>query len=99
MLLGRYEKMRKSLWIVLALLVVSGPPVVHADSFIPTFACTINCTTPPTALDVTFPPPAMIVEFGSVTFSSFSLDSSNLPEDQSQWTSSSVFVPLFEFAN
>ena len=91
--------MRKSLWIGLALLVVSGAPVVYADSFTPTFTCTINCTTPPTALDVTFPSPTMIVGFGSLTYPSFSLDSSNLPGDQYQWTSISVSLPLFEFAN
>ena len=38
----RDDEMRKSLWIVLALLVVGGAPVAHADTFVYQVTSTIN---------------------------------------------------------
>ena len=77
--------MRKSSWIVLALLVVCSAPVAHADTFTPTFTCTSGCTTPPTAPDVTFPSPALTITFQGLTFDFDFLPSSNLPGDDYTW--------------
>jgi hypothetical protein len=70
--------MRKSFWIVLALL-VAGAPVAHADSFAATF------TGGPTAPDVTFPSPTLTISFDGSTFS-ITLPSADLPTDQYTWS-------------
>jgi hypothetical protein len=63
--------MRKSVWIMLAaLLVVIGAPSAHADSFTPIFTttgCSGTCALP-TALDVSFPSPTTM----DVTYLGFS---------------------------
>jgi hypothetical protein len=86
--------MRISLWIVVALLVVSGTPVAHADSFTATFTCVLSCTTPPTASDVTFPSPTFTVSFDGFTFPQIPLSSSDLPGDQYTWDAHPVLTPL-----
>jgi hypothetical protein len=86
--------MRKLLWIVLALLVVSGAPVAHADSFTLTFTCISSCSAPPTASDVTFPSPTLAVGFDGLTFFPIPLSSSDLPGDQYTWFAHDVIFPI-----
>jgi hypothetical protein len=75
--------MRKSLWIILAVLFVAiGAPNAHADSFAPTF------TGGPTAPDVTFPSPTLTISFDGITFT-IVLGSADLPGDQYTWTEAS----------
>jgi hypothetical protein len=66
------RKMRKSLWIILAAIVVTvAAPSAHADSFTATFTCTVGtCTTPlPVASDVTFPASTTwTITFAGATF-------------------------------
>ena len=78
--------MRKSLWIVLALLVVGGAPIAHADSYAATFTCTSGCNTPPTAPDVTFPSPILTVTFKGLTFDFPARPSGELPGDDYGWS-------------
>jgi hypothetical protein len=80
--------MQKSLWIILAVLLVAiGAPNAHADSFTPIFTtdgCSGTCALP-TALDVTFPSPTTI----DVTYlgaSGTSFIASGLPGDTYGWT-------------
>jgi hypothetical protein len=81
--------MRRLLW-VLAPLVVLGAPAAHADSYTPTFDCSIqSCTTPPIAPDVTFPSPSLIITFNGVTFDLPTFFSNQLPGDTYAWDSSS----------
>jgi hypothetical protein len=78
--------MRKSLWIILTVLVVAvAAPVAHADSFTATFTCNTPCTSTPTAPDVSFPAPTFLSE----TWDGFSFDhflaAGDLPTDQYTW--------------
>jgi PEP-CTERM motif len=70
--------MRKSLWIMLAVLLVAiGAPSAHADSYTPIFTttgCSGTCALP-TALDVTFPSPATI----DVTYVGFFTETVSIP--------------------
>jgi len=75
--------MRKSLWIVLALLVVSGAPVAHADSFSVTFTSDVAL---PTAMDVTFPSPTLDITWQGTAFT-IAFPSSFLPGDRYGWGS------------
>jgi len=78
--------MRKSFWIVLALLVASSAPVAHADSFSVAFTCT-GCTgAAPTAGDVTFPSPTLDIMFEGADFS-ITLPSNFAPGDSYSWFS------------
>jgi len=84
--------MRKSLWLVLALLVLAGAPLAHADSFTPTFTCTANCTTP-TAPDVTFPSPTITATFAGDTFDFPLFPGGWLPGDTYTWGVASLCNP------
>ncbi len=84
--------MRKSLWIMLALLVVIGAPAAHADSFAVTFTGTVGVAPAPTALDVTFPSPTLDITWQGVAFA-LTLPSSSLSTDSYIWNSS-VFCPI-----
>jgi hypothetical protein len=84
--------MRKSFWIVLALLIVASAPVAHADTFAPTFTCTpcVNPTTAPTAPDVTFPSPTMLdIDLDGLLFA-ITLPSGSLPGDKYNWSASTT---------
>src|SRR6516162_9932045 len=60
-------------------------PYVHADSYTPTFDCSRGCNAaPPTAPDVTFPSPTLMVLFGGVTWD-FTLPAVDLPGDTYLW--------------
>ena len=75
--------MRKSLWIMLAVMVVAvGAPNAHADSFSVTFTGTPT----PTASDVTFPSPTLDIMWQGFTFL-LTLPSSSLPTDSYSWGS------------
>jgi hypothetical protein len=83
--------MRKSLWIVLALLVVGGAPVAWADSFTPTFTNESGGGIPltPTAPDVTFPSPTLTIAYDEFTFA-FTLPSVDLPTDIYIWFANGI---------
>src|ERR1700719_2599986 len=94
--------MRKSLWIMLAVLLVAiAAPNAHADSFTATFTCTVGtCTSPlPVATDVTFP----VSTTWTITFAgaTFGLDSNNifsLPTATYEWGTGRVnFSELGQF--
>jgi hypothetical protein len=81
--------MRKSLWIMLAVLLVAvGAPNAHADSFSVTFT---SFGPPPTAMDVTFPSPTLDITWQGTAFT-FAFPSSFLPGDQYFWTSTAAFT-------
>lgn len=75
--------MRKSLWIMLAVMVVAvSAPNAHADSFSVTFTGTFL----PTASDVTFPSPTLDIMWQGFAFA-LTLPSSSLPTDSYGWGS------------
>ena len=77
--------MRKSLWIILVVLVVAvGAPIAHADSFSVTFTNTLTTVAAPTASDVTFPSPTLDIMWQGLAFA-LTLPSSSLPTDTYSW--------------
>jgi PEP-CTERM motif len=80
--------MRKSLWIMLAaLLVAIAAPSAHADSFTATFSCSGTCVGgTPTAPDVTFPAPVIDVTWNGLLFQFHLLYHAPSPQDQFSWT-------------
>jgi len=78
--------MRKSLWIILAIMLVAiVAPNAHADSFTATFTCSGTCVGGlPTAPDVSFPAPVVDVTWNDNTFP-LTLPSSDLPTDSYVW--------------
>ena len=98
--------MRKTLWIILAVLIVAiGAPSAHADSiYVGTFTCDSPCASVPTSPEVTFPsapgPTAPFsVTWDSIVFSNFQLPSGDLPTDTYTWGATTSFVgyggPIF----
>jgi hypothetical protein len=88
-LVKRRAIMRKSLWIILSLLVVAvAAPIAHADSFSVAFTCNDPCLTTPTAPPVTFPLPTTItVTWDGALFTiSIPLVTGDLPTDTYQWS-------------
>ena len=82
--------MRKSLWIMLAVLVVAVAPVAHADSFSVTFTSFgLNPVPPPTAMDVTFPSPTLDITWQGSAFT-FTFPANFLPGDQYGWSSTQM---------
>jgi PEP-CTERM motif len=87
--------MRKTLWIIPALLmfVAVVAPGVRADSV--TFTCTANCpagVSVPTALNVTFPSPALVISFDNQTLD-LTLPSQDADTDSYSWfTSNNFFI-------
>jgi hypothetical protein len=77
--------MRKSLWVLLALLVVAGAPVARANPYTVTFTCTYGCTMGPTAPAVTFPAPTLNVTFAGSSFT-FNFGSVNVAGDTYTWS-------------
>ena len=87
--------MRKSLWIVLSVLVLSlVAPTTHADSFTPTFTCTGTCVSIPTAPDVSFPPNTITETWNEFTIT-LSLDPSDKPTDDYTWNNDVIIEELF----
>jgi hypothetical protein len=79
--------MRKSLWIILVVLVVAvGAPIAHADSFTATFTCNAPCTSTPTAPTVSFPSPTTITETWAGFSASIPLAAGDLPTDTYTWS-------------
>jgi hypothetical protein len=77
--------MRKTLWIMLAVLLVAiGAPSAHADSLPATFTCGICVGGTPTAPDVLFPAPVVDVTWNDLLFH-LDLPSSDLPTDSYEW--------------
>jgi len=77
-------KMRKSLWIILAVLLVTiAAPNAHADSFSVTFTSQFGHP-PPTAMDVTFPSPTLDITWQGIAFT-VAFPSSFLPGDSYGW--------------
>jgi PEP-CTERM motif-containing protein len=87
--------MRKSLWIIPVLLLFGAvvAPSVRADSV--TFTCTAHCPAAvlaPTALNVTFPSPALVISFDNQTLD-LTLPSEDLDTDTYTWfTSNNLFI-------
>jgi hypothetical protein len=80
--------MRKSLWIMLAaLLVAVAAPSARADSFTATFSCSGTCVGgTPTAPDVSFPAPVIDVTWNDLLFQFHLLYHAPSPLDQFSWT-------------
>jgi hypothetical protein len=83
--------MRKSVWVILAVLCVAiGAPNALADTlYTPTFTCTQagGCTFLPTASDVSFPSPAiMLVSWDTFLFSFNFANTGAAPTDGFTWT-------------
>jgi hypothetical protein len=80
--------MRKSLWIMLAaLLVAIAAPSARADSFTATFSCSGTCVGgTPTAPDVTFPAPVIDVTWNGLLFQITLLYDAPSPLDDFTWT-------------
>ena len=79
---GGIWNMRKSVWIILTVLLVAvGAPNAHADSFSVTFT---GFTPEPTASDVTFPSPTLDIMWQGFTFL-LTLPASSLPTDSYNW--------------
>jgi hypothetical protein len=102
--LGRPEKvgkMRKSVWIMLAVLLVAiGAPNARADAFTPVFTtngCSGTCLLP-TAPDVTFPSPTtMDVTFGNTsdgTITSVAIPSGDAAGDAYSWSAQNVLTSV-----
>jgi hypothetical protein len=87
--------MRKTLWIIPALLMLDAivAPCVRADSV--TFTCTANCpagVSVPTAPDVTFPSPALVISFDNQTLD-LTLPSQDADTNSYTWfTSNNLFI-------
>jgi len=86
--------MRKTMWMILALLLGAiVAPCVRADSV--TFTCTANCPADvpaPTALNVTFPSPALVISFDNQTLH-LTLPSQDLDTNTYTWfTSNNQFI-------
>ena len=84
--------MRKMMWMILALLLGAVvAPCVRADSV--TFTCTAECLAAvPTAPDVTFPSPALVISFDNQTLD-LTLPSYDLDTDTYTWfTSNNFFI-------
>jgi hypothetical protein len=92
--------MRKSLWIMLAVLLVAiGAPNAYADSETPTFTCRGTCVGgTPTAPDVSFPAPVFDVTWNDVLFS-YTLPSSDLPTDSYTWFGDTGLHATFSVTN
>jgi PEP-CTERM motif len=81
--------MRKSFWIILAVLGVAiGAPNALAESFTPTFTCTGTCSSTPTAPDVVFPQPTTLQPtwFSTLLPPIPFLPSGQLPADKYVWS-------------
>jgi hypothetical protein len=79
--------MRKSLWIMLAVLLVAiAAPNAYADSETPTFTCTGTCLSTPTAPAVTFPSPTLDITWNTLTGLDVALSSLDAPSDSYTWT-------------
>ena len=86
--------MRKTIWMILALLLGAiVAPRVRADSV--TFTCTPDCpvgVAVPTAPNVTFPSPALVISFDNQTLD-LTLPSQDLDTDTYTWfTSNNLFI-------
>jgi hypothetical protein len=86
--------MRKALWMILTLLLGAiVAPCVRADSV--TFTCTADCPTGvavPTAPNVTFPSPELVISFDNQTLD-LTLPSYDLDSDSYTWfTSNNEFI-------
>jgi PEP-CTERM motif len=88
--------MRKSLWIVLTvLLVAAGAPNLYADTYTPVFTCTGTCVYPvPTAPDVSFPSPTTIQETWNSHVFTLTLSALDSPTDTYVWTGGAVNIPF-----
>lgn len=76
--------MRKLLWVIGLVLVVTGAPNAYADSFDASFTCTGSCVSMPTDPFVTFPSPNIPISFFSETFT-ITLNSLDNPTDSFTW--------------
>jgi hypothetical protein len=69
--LGGKLKMRKSLWMILALLLgaIVAPTIVKADTYTATFFCTGTCTSVPAPdTNVVFPTPTLFTVWNTIVF-------------------------------
>jgi hypothetical protein len=81
--------MRKSLWIILSVLVVAfGSPIAHADSFVASFECHLRCGFLPVSQNlVSFPDPVLEIFIAPGASPRFEvvLPSSDFPSNAYTW--------------
>lgn len=90
--LRKVSEVRKSLWIIITVLLVAiGAPNAHADSYHPTFTCIGYCASTPTAPNVLFPSPTTIAETWDGVLLNVSIPMNDKPLDVYTWANSATF--------